>query len=277
MLRSFPHYQQLDSMDCGPSCLRMIAKFYGSIVLIQNLREKAFITREGVSMLGISEAAEAIGFRTQGVRITVEELEKECPLPCILHWNQWHFVVCYKIKKGKFYIADPAAGLITYTREEFKRCWVSTKVDGQDTGTALLLEPGWSSTGWRTRGETGNVTSDSFFRYISPYRREMAQLVLGMVTASVLQLILPFLTQSLVDTGIRDNNLGFITLILISQLVIFIAKLIRGLHTELDIAARKHEDQYRLDLRFPRQADAPAPAFLRYQDGGRYHAAHRRP
>lgn len=142
MLRSFPHYQQLDSMDCGPSCLRMIAKFYGRVYSIQNLREKAFITREGVSMLGISEAAEAIGFRTQGVRITVEELEKECPLPCILHWNQWHFVVCYKIKKGKFYIADPAAGLITYTREEFKRCWVSTKVDGQDTGTALLLEPG---------------------------------------------------------------------------------------------------------------------------------------
>ena len=137
-------------------------------------------------MLGISEAAEAIGFRTSGVRITMDELEKECPLPCILHWNQWHFVVCYKIKKGKFYIADPAAGLITYTREEFKRCWVSTKVDGQDTGTALLL---------------------------------------GMVTASVLQLILPFLTQSLVDTGIRDNNMGFITLILISQLVIFIAKL----------------------------------------------------
>ena len=142
MLRSFPHYQQLDSMDCGPSCLRMIAKFYGRVYSIQNLREKAFITREGVSMLGISEAAEAIGFRTQGVRITVEELEKECPLPCILHWNQWHFVVCYKIRKGKFYIADPAAGLITYTKEEFKRCWVSTKVDGQDTGTALLLEPG---------------------------------------------------------------------------------------------------------------------------------------
>jgi len=139
----------------------MIAKFYGRVYSIQNLREKAFITREGVSMLGISEAAEAIGFRTQGVRITVEELEKECPLPCILHWNQWHFVVCYKIRKGKFYVADPAAGLITYTREEFKRCWVSTKVDGQDTGTALLLEPGPEFYG-RTRGETGNVTSDSF-------------------------------------------------------------------------------------------------------------------
>ena len=142
MILEFPIYRQLDAKDCGPSCLRMIAKFYGRVYSIQNLREKAFITREGVSMLGISEAAEAIGFRTQGVRITVEELEKECPLPCILHWNQWHFVVCYKIRKGKFYIADPAAGLITYTKEEFKRCWVSTKVDGQDTGTALLLEPG---------------------------------------------------------------------------------------------------------------------------------------
>ena len=123
MIKPFPAYRQPDSMDCGPTCLRMIARFYGRAYSIQNLREKAFITREGVSMLGISEAAEAIGFRTSGVRITMDELEKECPLPCILHWNQWHFVVCYKIKKGKFYIADPAAGLITYTREEFKRCW----------------------------------------------------------------------------------------------------------------------------------------------------------
>ena len=233
MLRSFPHYQQLDSMDCGPSCLRMIAKFYGRVYSIQNLREKAFITREGVSMLGISEAAEAIGFRTQGVRITVEELEKECPLPCILHWNQWHFVVCYKIKKGKFYIADPAAGLITYTREEFKRCWVSTKVDGQDTGTALLLEPGPEFYGMED-AELGR------YRY----------------------------------TGQQPRFHNLDPYIAIGDLY---RQAIRGLHTELDIAARKHEDQYRLDLRFPRQADAPAPAFLRYQDGGRYHAAHRRP
>ena len=221
----FPHFQQLDSMDCSSTCLRMIAKHYGCAYSIQNLREKAFITGEGVSMLGISEAAETIGFRTSGVRITIDELEKECPLPCILHWNQWHFVVCYKIRKGKFYIADPAAGLITYTREEFKRCWVSTKVDGQDTGTALLLEPGPEFYGMEDEGRDRKRNLGFFFRYISPYRREMAQLVLGMLTASVLQLILPFLTQSLVDTGIRDNNLGFITLILISQLVIFIAKL----------------------------------------------------
>lgn len=162
MLRSFPHYQQLDSMDCGPSCLRMIAKFYGRVYSIQNLREKAFITREGVSMLGISEAAEAIGFRTQGVRITVEELEKECPLPCILHWNQWHFVVCYKIRKGKFYIVDPVAGLITYTREDSSGAGSVPRWTGRIPGRRSCWNRGRSSTGWRTRRETGNVTSDSF-------------------------------------------------------------------------------------------------------------------
>ena len=154
-------------MDCSSTCLRMIAKHYGCTYSIQNLREKAFITGEGVSMLGISEAAETIGFRTSGVRITIDELEKECPLPCILHWNQWHFVVCYKIRKGKFYIADPAAGLITYTREEFKRCWVSTKVGGQDTGTALLLEPGPEFYGMEDEGRDRKRNLGFFFRYIS--------------------------------------------------------------------------------------------------------------
>lgn len=101
-------YHQLDSMDCGPTCLRMIAKYYGRSYSLQTLREKAFITREGVSMLGISEAAEAIGFRTAGVRVTLRQLKEECPLPCILHWNQQHFVVCYRIRKGKFYIGTVA-------------------------------------------------------------------------------------------------------------------------------------------------------------------------
>lgn len=225
MFKAFPHFNQLDSMDCGPSCLRMIAKYYGRTYSIQNLRKKAFITREGVSMLGVSEAAELIGFRTIGVRITLEQLQTEATFPCILHWNQEHFVVCYKIQKDKFYIADPASGLITYTKEEFKRCWISTKVDGLDTGVALLLEPGPNFYVLEEEEEGKKRKLSFFFRYISPYRSEMIQLMLGMVTASILQLILPFLTQSLVDTGIRDGNLNFITLILIAQLVIFIAKL----------------------------------------------------
>ena len=110
----FPIYYQLDSMDCGPTCLRMIAKHYGRTYSLQTLRDKAFITREGVSMLGISEAAEAIGFRTSGVRITLRQLKEDVPLPCILHWNQNHFVVCYRIRKDRFYIADPGAGKVVY-------------------------------------------------------------------------------------------------------------------------------------------------------------------
>ena len=223
--RSFPHYHQLESADCGPSCLRMIAKYYGRSYSIQYLREQAFITREGVSMLGISDAAERIGFRTMGVKVTLEQLRTEVPLPCVLHWNQNHFVVLYKVKNGKYYIADPATKKLVYEESELARCWCSTVVEGKDTGAALLFEPGPD---FYDREEEDTRTGKGlsfFFRYLTPYRRELFQLVLGMLTASILQLILPFLTQSMVDTGIRDGNLSFITLILIAQLVIFVAKL----------------------------------------------------
>lgn len=225
MKRIFPHYQQLDAFDCGPTCLRMIAKFYGRTYSVQYLREHAFISREGVSMLGISDAAELIGFRTMGVRITLEQLRTEVPMPCILHWNQQHFVVCYKIKNGKYYIADPASKKVSYGEKEIERCWCSTLVEGKETGAALLLEPGAD---FYDRGEIEERKDRKFsffFRYLTPYKRELLQLMLGMLTASILQLIMPFLTQSLVDTGIRDSNLSFITLILIAQLVIFIARL----------------------------------------------------
>jgi ATP-binding cassette subfamily B protein len=203
----------------------MIAKYYGRSYTLQTLRERSFITREGVSMLGISDAAESIGFRTQGVKITLEQLQKEAHLPCILHWNQSHFVVLYKVKQNKFYIADPASTCATFEEEEFKRCWISTKTDEKDTGTALLLEPGPEFYEMEDEKEKRRRGLSFFFRYLTPYRREFIQLILGMVTASILQLIMPFLTQSLVDTGIRDNNLNFITLVLISQLIIFVARL----------------------------------------------------
>ena len=251
MLKSFPHFRQLDAMDCGPTCLRMIAKYYGRNYTLQSLREKSFITREGVSMLGISEAAESIGFRTTGVKITLEQLKKEVPLPCILHWNQNHFVVLYGIKNRglriksaakevRFCIADPASTLVTFTEEEFKRCWLSTRAeergieelpsaisDGgyKDAGTALLLEPSPDFYSIEDDKQTRKQGLSFFFRYLTPYKKELLQLILGMITASILQLIMPFLTQSLVDTGIRDSNLSFITLILIAQVVIFLARM----------------------------------------------------
>ena len=220
-------------MDCGPTCLRMIARHYGKLYSLQTLRERSFITREGVSMLGISDAAESIGFRTIGVRLSFEQLAQEATLPCVLHWNQRHFVVCYKIKKRKsggydVYIADPASKNIVYQKDEFLRCWLSKKEYGEERGIALLLEPG---------PEFGNIEDEKtstkrdllfFVRYLTPYKRQFVQLAIGMLVGSGLQMIFPFLTQSLVDVGIRNSDLGFITLILIAQLMLFVSQLAVG-------------------------------------------------
>ena len=143
----FPFYRQLDAMDCGPTSLRMVARFYGKSYSLQHLRSLSHITREGVSMLGISDAAEAIGFRTKGVKLTWEQLRDEVPFPCVVHWRQNHFVVVHDIKKRRrkeeeqVYVADPAHDLATFTKSEFLKCWYSTKEDEENVGTALLLEP----------------------------------------------------------------------------------------------------------------------------------------
>ena len=226
---SFPHYHQLDAKDCGPTCLRMIARFYGKNYSLQTLRERSFITREGVSMLGISDAAESIGFHTSGVRITLKQLKEDMPLPCILHWRQNHFVVCYDIREKRtgwqFRIADPATKLIDYPEEEFAKCWLVAHQNGKDVGTALALAP--SAEFYKREGEqeNGNKGFRFFLRYLSPYRKQVIQLLLSMLTFSILQLIFPFLTQALVDTGIRNGNLHFITLILISQLMVSVSQI----------------------------------------------------
>lgn len=226
---SFPFFQQLDAMDCGPSCLRMIAKYYGKNYTLQTLRDKSYITREGVSMLGISDAAEAIGFRSMGVRITFEQLTKEAPLPCIAHWKQNHFIVVYKIaqKKGKVnvHIADPARGLITFTKEEFEAGWANTREGGEDKGLCLLLET--TPDFYSIDDEKPNKSGFKFlFSYLRPYKKLITQLFLGLILGSLLQLIFPFLTQSIVDKGINNQDLGFVTLIVIAQLVLIFSRTI---------------------------------------------------
>ena len=222
-MAKFPFYKQLDAMDCGPSCLRMIAKHHGRNYSVQTLRERSHITRQGVSLLGTSDAAESIGFRTMGVRLSLDQLAKESPLPCIAHWKQNHFVVVYKITKGHVYVADPAHGHIKYTREEFLQHWASTKTEGEAQGICLLLEP--TPDFYNQEGETRDKKTFRFlFSYVRPYGKFITQLVLGMVLGALLQLIFPFLTQAIVDIGISNQDLGFITLILIAQLVLFISQ-----------------------------------------------------
>ncbi|WP_287682949.1 peptidase domain-containing ABC transporter [Bacteroides sp.] len=229
MYKSFPYYQQLDSMDCGPSCLRMIAKYYGRSYSLQNLREKCYITRQGVSMLGISDAAEELGFRSQGVRISLEQLVEDVPLPCILHWNQNHFVVLYAIKKKKketvFHISDPGNGKYPIDKKGLEKCWISTRDGGKESGTALLLTP--TPDFYEQIDETAQQKKNlSFYlKYLFPYRPQLLQLVVGMLLGSVFSLIFPFLTQAVVDQGIGNNNLNFITLILIAQLVLSLTQL----------------------------------------------------
>ena len=221
-MAKFPLYHQHDQMDCGPTCLRMIAAHYGRIYSLEGLRDKSHFTREGVSLLGISEAAEKLGLRSVGVFVSFEEL-KEAPLPCIVHWNQQHFVVVYDIRKknGKemVYVADPGAGTLKYTKEEFCRCWASTRNEGKDEGIALLLE----TTPEFYQHEDEKVRKKGFaylFAYLRPYKKLIFQLFLGLFFGSLLQLLLPFLTQSIVDFGVSAQNLNYIYLVLAAQLVL---------------------------------------------------------
>lgn len=227
-IKSFPNYLQLDAMDCGPACLRIIAKYYGRSYSLQTLRDKSFITRQGVSMLGISDAAESIGFRTQGLRITLSRLIEDMPLPCILHWNQNHFVVCYEIrgKEGNHYfrISDPARGKYKIDEQGFRKCWCSTKDGNEEAGTALALSPSPEFYEHEDERMGGNRNIGYFFRYLFPYKSQLLQLVIGIMLGSIFSLILPFLTQAVVDQGINNNNLNLITLILVAQLVLSVTQ-----------------------------------------------------
>ncbi len=231
----FTHYKQLDAMDCGPTCLRMISKYFGKSYSLQYLRNNSYITRDGVSMLGISEAAENIGFRTKGYKLTWDQLRNEVPLPCIAHWNQRHFVVVYEIKKNRrlsngecmVRVADPARGLLDYTKEEFLKCWYGTKEDGENEGAVLLLEP--TPDFYAREDEKLSKTRFAYLLgYLRPYRKYLFQLGLGMLAGSVLSLIFPFLTQSIVDHGIGNSDLAFIILILVAQMILTMGQAANG-------------------------------------------------
>ena len=216
-------------MDCGPSCLVMIAKHHGKDVDIEQLRNICSLGKDGVSMLGISKAAESIGFKTIGGRTSFDVLAHEFPLPCIVHWNQNHFVVVYKIKKRKglysIYVADPGKGLITYTKEDFCTHWISTQTSSVEKGIALLLEP---TEQFYILNQVEHSPSQSrinfLWSYLKRYKRFFVQLILGLLLSSLLQLIFPFLTQAIVDTGIGGKDIGFIWLILLAQMMLLFSR-----------------------------------------------------
>jgi ATP-binding cassette subfamily B protein len=211
-------------MDCGPSCLRMIAKFYGKNFSLPFLREKSFIDREGVSLLGISYAAEAIGFRTMSVKVPFKQILEEDVVPFIAHWRQNHFVVVYKVKKNNVWMADPAHGLVKLTKQEFCDGWISDQEDEVGYGIALLLET--TPAFYETEGEKTSRTSWGFlWSYLYKYKALLVQLIVGLLAGSVLLLVGPFLTQSLVDMGIQYRDYNLVNLILVAMLAMFAGQL----------------------------------------------------
>jgi ATP-binding cassette, subfamily B, bacterial len=218
---SFPHYKQYDEMDCGPTCLRIICKFYGKSHSLEHLRKLTYTNRAGTSMLSLSKASEQLGFRPSAIKISFVDLLEIAPFPCIAYWNQSHFVVVYKIKKDKVFISDPAHGLLTLTKAEFLKGWAASG----ETGIVLLMEP----TAEFEKTTHVQVDNDkkglrSMLAYVTRHRKKMIYIVLSLLVATGLQIIFPILTQRIVDVGIRNKDVGYIYMILAAQLFIFLGK-----------------------------------------------------
>jgi ATP-binding cassette subfamily B protein len=226
---SFPFFRQLDEMDCGPTCLRMIAKHYGKNYSLQTLRSKANLSRDGVSLLGLANAAKEIGLQSMGVQITFEQLVSEINLPCIVYWHQEHFVVVHDITKRKplfaknknytIHVADPSKGMMTYSFQEFMDGWSA----GEEVGIALMLETGPDFNQWEDE-ENDKLELGYLLKYAVYHKKLIFQLLVGMIAGAFLQFLFPFLTQMIVDTGIRTNDFGFIKLILFGQIAILVGQ-----------------------------------------------------
>jgi ATP-binding cassette subfamily B protein len=213
---AFKFYKQLNVMDCGPTCLRMIANFYGRHYNVDTLRAITGFNKAGVNLLGISDAAEKIGFRSRGVKISIQQLSS-IKSPCILHWNQNHFVVFLSFNRRFIKIADPAKGIIRYRISDFKNRWVSSiNSDGAEVGLALLLDP--TPAFYSNAGENQNKLSWlSLLGYLRNRKLTLLQVFLTLILASILQIFIPFLTQSVVDAGITTKNLSFVVVLLLAQ------------------------------------------------------------
>ncbi len=230
-LKSFPVSRQLDMKDCGPACLVAVAQHYGKYYSLQFLRDKCGVSKEGVSFLDISTAAEDIGLRTISIRCTTEDLLTKIPLPAIVHWDNSHFVTVYKTKSkqtktgihGKFYVSDPAKGLVSYNDSEFSRKWLKKQ---EKTGVLMALEPQVEF--YQQAGETAGKkqTLRDFLSYFKPYRKSFTNLMIVMLLVTILQALLPFISKAIIDVGIQTNDLDFINIVLIGNIAIVLSVLL---------------------------------------------------
>ncbi|ETZ23858.1 peptidase domain-containing ABC transporter [Pedobacter sp. V48] len=242
MVNKFPCDRQMDLMDCGPACLKMIAKYYGKYYSLQYMRDQCGITKEGVSFLDLSHASENIGMKSLALKCTVDDLIFKIPLPVIVHWDNSHFIVVYNtnIKKGSIHVSDPAKGLIHYTKSEFTQRWV--KRSDVDKGVLMAIEP--QAEFYQRKGEEQvqrRKTFENFLGYFRPYRKNFVTLFVIMLIATILQAMLPFIAKAVIDVGIQTNDIDFIMIVLMANIAIYICILLSNMARDwilLHITAR---------------------------------------
>ena len=224
-MTKIPFIKQHDSMQCGTACLFMICHHYGLNISLDEIDALCMPTKEGMSMLGLKESAKKLGLKCSALKAPLAILS-QLQLPCLLHWNQNHFVVLYELgKKGKkFKIADPGKGLISYSRKEFEDHWISSEHDGEPCGIVMELIPTESFHKQMTEHVPKKRSFRYLLEYIKQYRKYFVQIILGLLLGCILQLILPFLTQAIVDVGIKNGDIGFIWLVLLGELMIVIGR-----------------------------------------------------
>ncbi|WP_443936488.1 peptidase domain-containing ABC transporter [Pedobacter sp. MW01-1-1] len=239
MLKKFPNDRQLDMMDCGPACLKMIAKHYGKFYSLQYLRDKCGITKEGVSFADLSHAAEEIGLRSLSLKCSLSELIEKIPLPAIVHWDNSHFVVVYKAEsskqnaanqkpKGKVYVSDPAKGLVQYSADEFAAKWI--KKGGEEKGVLMAIEP--MADFYERQGNEKierRKTFENFFGYFRPYKKSFVNLFVVMLLVTVLQGLLPFISKAVIDVGIQTHDVDFINIVLLANVAIIVSMLLSNM------------------------------------------------
>lgn len=223
-------YPQRDMMDCGAACLQSICNYYNKDVDLQVIRELCHITRNGVSMLGIADAAEALGFKTIGVKLNLEQLTNDVHLPCIIHWSQQHFVVVISVTRHRVTIMDPAAGILKYNITDFINSWLHLKEKGSNDnlGAALLLTPSPAFYNKNFK-KTASLNFSNFIKLLSPFKSKTWKIILCMLLGCIFSLIFPFLTQQIVDVGISNSDLSFIFLILLAELALLIGQIINNI------------------------------------------------
>lgn len=261
--KSFPHQQQPNAKDCGATCLKIISEYYGKKYSLKRLREYSCISREGASLMCLSDAAERIGFTTLGLCPSLELLRKNIKLPCILFWKQGHYVVCYKIKRTlrgtRYYISDPASMKHSYNETEFKKYWYSTRRNNEDRGIALSIVP--TSKFYELEDDSDSREEWGFchyFSYLSPHKMSILMTVVCMALLMLTGIILPFLTQALVDVGIKGGNMSYVVLILLAQLIISLTNMIISMinswvtiHTNTRVDITLGSDFWRKILKLP--------------------------